>query len=328
MYSLEQCSQDFATLWGYSVGFYGVWIAHIGRQMRLFDHIASRPLSIEELIRTTEFYPAAVRAWCIAAQSYRFVTTKHGKLHLKNQMKHMLIDKSSIDYMGGQFSYLALRSLEYADFEKLFKFGKTTKMSNSLNAVQQATDWDHYAFLAMARDDKKLNGLLSKGCWLLDVGCGTGSLISKLQSKYPNSRFVGIDPSIKAISSARKITGAKRATILKGSGESMKFTDEFEIVFLCETLYATKDKQKVLANCWRALKGHGTILIIEGLLPQSKFDNPTSQLMMGMQLDFALQGKEFMNKKDIVLLLKNNNFSAIRFEHLGGNVYLVAAMKK
>ncbi len=177
-------------------------------------------------------------------------------------------------------------------------------MSNSLNAVQQATDWDHYAFLAKARDHKKLHGLLSKGCWLLDVGGGTGSMIWKLQREYPNSRFVGIDPSIEAITSARKIAGAKSTTLVRGSGERMKFNENFDIVFLCETLYATKDKHKVLTNCWRALKDHGTIVIIEGLLPQSKIDGPASQLIIGMHLDFALQGKEFMNKKEIMLFLR------------------------
>jgi SAM-dependent methyltransferase len=296
--------------------------------MRLFDYISSSPMSIEELIRYTKYYPAAVRAWCIAAQSYRFIGTRRGKLHLKNQMKHMLIDKSSKDYLGGQFSYLALRSLEYNKFEKLFKFGRTTKMSNSLNAVQQATDWDHYAFLAKARDHKKLYGLLSKGCWLLDVGCGTGSMISKLQKEYPNSRYVGIDPSVKAISSARKIVGAKGTTLVRGTGESMKFNEQFDIVFLCETLYATEDKHKVLANCWRALKVHGTIIIIEGLLSHSKIRDQASHLIRGMQVDFALQGKEFMGKKEIMLLLKEHNFSAIRLQDLGGNVYLVTAMKK
>jgi hypothetical protein len=32
-------STNFARLWRYSVGFYGVWIAYVGRQMRLFDHL-------------------------------------------------------------------------------------------------------------------------------------------------------------------------------------------------------------------------------------------------------------------------------------------------
>jgi hypothetical protein len=38
------------------------------------------------------------------------------------------------------------------------------------------------------------------------------------------------------------------------------------------------------------LKDHGTIVIVEGLLPESKQDYATSQLIMGMQLDFTLQG--------------------------------------
>ncbi len=66
---------------------------------------------------------------------------------------------------------------------------------------------------------------------------------------------------------------------------------------------------------------------MEGLLPRSKLNNAARQLIMGMQLDFALQGQMFMNKDDIALLL-NNRFSNTRFEDLGGNVYLVTAMKK
>jgi hypothetical protein len=47
---------------------------------------------------------------------------------------------------------------------------------------------------------------------------------------------------------------------------------------------------------------------------------------MGMQLDFALQGHKFMNKKEVTRLL-NKGFSKPDFKHLGGNVYLVSAMK-
>ena len=98
-------------------------------------------------------------------------------------------------------------------------------------------------------------------------------------------------------------------------------------MFLGESLYAIKDKERALSNCWRALKNDGTIVIVEGLLPESRFDGAASRLIMGMQLDFALQGQMFMNKKDIVLLL-NKWFSKAHFEDLGGDVYLVTATKK
>jgi ubiquinone/menaquinone biosynthesis C-methylase UbiE len=323
---LKKRSADFARLWQYSVGFYGVWTVHIGRQMKLFDHIAAGPVSIEELIRNTKLHSTAVRAWCSAAQSYRLITAKNDKIQLKKQMKRILLDKTSPDYLGGQFSYLALRSLEYGAFEQLFKTGKTRKKMSTLSAIEQATDWDHFAFLAAVRHDRKLHQMLSKGCRLLDVGCGTGSMLAKVHKEYPKSSLVGIDPSGKAVATARQIAYDKSISLIKLAGESMKFANEFEIVYLGESLYVTKDKERVVSNCWRALKKGGTIAIVEGLLPKSNFQDCSGRLIMGMQLDFALQGHKFMNKKDIVRLL-NKGFSKADFKHLGGNVYLVSATK-
>jgi ubiquinone/menaquinone biosynthesis C-methylase UbiE len=324
---LNYQSSKFTRLWQFSVGFYGVWIAHIGRQMKIFHQLAERPMTMEELIITTKLYPAAVRDWCSAAEAYQFIVAKDGKLQIKEHMKRILIEKDSPDYLGGQFSYLALRSLGYGGFEEHFKSGKTRNTLLSLGAIKQATDWDHYALLTIARHQKKLHSVLSNGCRLLDVGCGTGGLLSKICKEYPKSQLVGIDPSNKALSLARQIAGGKPITLVNMSAESMKFAEEFEIVFLCESLYTMKDKERVVSNCWRALKDHGTIVIVEGLLPESKQDYTTSQLIMGMQLDFSLQGHRFMNKTEIRSLLKGR-FSRIYFQDLGGNVYLVTAAKK
>jgi ubiquinone/menaquinone biosynthesis C-methylase UbiE len=327
LHYLKERPTDFVRLWQYSIGFYGVWIAHIGRQMKLFNHIAAGPVSIEKLILNTKLHPTAVRAWCSAALSYQLITANNGKLQLKKQMHRILVDKTSPDYLGGQFSYLALRSLEYGAFEELFKSGKTRKKISTLSAIEQATDWDHYAFLAAVRRHRKLHQMLSKGCRLLDVGCGTGGMLTKLHEEYPKSSLVGIDPSGKAVATARQIASGMSISLKKLAGESMKFANEFEIVYLGESLYATKDKERVLSNCWRALKKGGTIAIVEGLLPKkSKFQDYSGRLIMGMQLDFALQDHKFMNRKDIIRLL-NKGFSKADFKHLGGNVYLVSATK-
>ena len=320
-------SADFERLWRYSVAFYGVWVAHIGRRMRLFDHLDNKPMSIEELITSSKLYPAAVRAWCSAAEAYRLVVAKNGKFQMDKKLRDILINKASPDYLGGQFSYLALRSLEYGAFEELFRSGKIRKTTSSLNAVQEATEWDHYAFLAAVRRYKKLHQMLSTGCKVLDVGCGTGGMLVKIHKEYPKSSLVGIEPSAKALAMARRIATGKPITFIKASGESMKFANEFDIVFLGESLYMMKDKERGLSNCWHALRNYGTIAIMEGLLPRSKLNNAERQLIMGMQLDFVLQGQMFMNKNDIALLL-NNKFSKPHFEDLGGNVYLVTAMKK
>jgi len=320
---LRARSAEFAKLWEYSVGFYAVWLAHLGRQTGLFETLASSPMSITELVSATRMHSSAVRAWCSAAIAYGLIIEKKGKMYLKPGMKAILLDKRNPNYLGGQFSYLALRSLEYGAFEGLFRSGKTHEMSSTIGAIEQATDWDHYAFLGAIRRDKKLHQLLSRGCRLLDVGCGTGSLLAKMYDEYNKSSFVGIDPSDKAVARARRIAKNKPIKIIKQAGEAMMFENEFDIVYLGESLYAAKDKQKVISNCLRALKNGGTIAIVEGLLPESNLQIDDDRLIRGMELDFALQGYRFMTKKQVSKLLEK--FSRVRFEDLGGSVYLVTA---
>lgn len=323
---------EFARLWRYSVGFYGVWTIHVGREMGLLEKLASVPVSSRQLALATGLHPPAVQAWCSAAVSYGLVGEKNdGKLYLRPGVKALLLDRKNPYYLGGQFSYLALRSLDYGHLTDLFKFGKPLEMSSSttsLRAIEQATDWDHYAFLAAVRRDQRLHRLLKHGCKVLDVGCGTASMLAKMKEVYPKSSFTGIDPSEKAVAIARKKVAPIR--IIKAEGESLKFEKEFDIVYLGESLYATKDKQRVVSNCWRALKPGGTIAIVEGLLPESSNSNKlrksTDRLIVGMQLDFALQGHSFMTKREMKKLLLRK-FNKIRFEHLGGSVYLVIATR-
>jgi ubiquinone/menaquinone biosynthesis C-methylase UbiE len=314
---------EFARLLGYSVGFYGVWLIHVGRETGLLEKIATGPMSTSRLISATKMHPPAVRAWCTAAVSYGLASERKGKLHLKPEMRSLLLDRKTPDYLGGQFSYLALRSLEYGALGELFKSGRTRGMS-TFKAVEQATDWDHYAFLAAIKRDKKLHKELSKGCKVLDVGCGTGSLLTKMKSAYPRSSFVGIDPSKKAVAIANR-AATRSVKIMKQSGESMAFDCEFDLVYLGESLYAAKNKQKMISNCHRALKPGGTTAIVEGLLPGSNLHNDENRLIMGMQLDFALQGYSFMTRKEIAELLRM--FSGVQFKDLGGSVYLVTGRR-
>lgn len=308
------------------MGFYGVWVGHIGRRMGLFERISKDSLSPDQLASATGLDRSAVRAWCSAAKSLGFVKQRGGKLAMTGRMKEILLDPSSPQYLGGQFSYLAGRSLGYGGMDELFKSGKTKDMSSSFDAIEQATDWDHYAFLSAVKSNKHLHSLLSEGCRFLDVGCGTGTLIEKLCSAYPHSKFVGVEPSPVAVGKAARMAAGKPVRILKQSGESMDFDEEFDMVYLGESLYAAADKQKVLANCFNALNKTGTIAVVEGLLSDSG-TSMEDQLIMGMQIDFALQGHRFLTKKEIRTLLKDAGFSKIRFQNFGGSLFLVTARK-
>ncbi|MER3407878.1 MAG: hypothetical protein C4292_03670, partial [Nitrososphaera sp.] len=241
-------------------------------------------------------------------------------------------------YLGGQFSYLALRSLEYGALDDLFRHGRTRGMSGTFEAIEQATDWDHNAFLSAIgrqgassnKKKKSLHWMLSNGCRVLDVGCGTGTFIEKLWRLYPRSSFVGVEPDQAAARKAKAATGGMPVEVLHMRGEEMPFRNEFDLVYLGEALYAADDKAAVVSNCHRALRKGGAIAVVEGLLPN--LPSPLKEqeedlLIMGMQLDFALQGYRFMTQKEMAALLRGAGFGRIKFEDLGGSLFLVTAWK-
>jgi ubiquinone/menaquinone biosynthesis C-methylase UbiE len=156
------------------------------------------------------------------------------------------------------------------------------------------------------------------------VGCGTGTFIEKVLQVYPHSSFVGVEPS-DAAHKAMEMAAGKPVEILRQKGEEMTFENEFDLVYLGESLYAASDKQAVVSNCFRALKKKGSIAIVEGLLPEKVDDE--SRLIMGMQLDFALQGYRFMTRKEMASLLKRAGFARTAFSDFGGSLYLVTAEK-
>ncbi|MEM3160227.1 MAG: class I SAM-dependent methyltransferase [Nitrososphaera sp.] len=315
--------KEFKRLWNYSVGFYGVWVAHVGRRTGLIEAIANRAVESDKLAEQKSLDQKAVRAWCSAAEALGFLKRRGKKVYLPARMKEILLEKKSPLYLGGQFSYLALRSLDYGSLEDLVRTGKTSEMASSFDAIVEATDWDHHAFMSAAKRGR-LHKMLSIGCRVLDVGCGTGTFIEKLLQEYPRSSFVGVEPS-EAAHRAMEMAAGKSVEIFRQTGEQMAFESEFDLVYLGESLYAASDKPAIASNCFRALKKGGVVAIVEGLLPEKVDDE--SRLIMGMQLDFALQGFSFMTKKEISSLLKGAGFARVAFTDFGGSLYLVTAEK-
>jgi len=313
------------------VGFNAVWIVHVGRQNNLFKSIAlSGPISPQVLARKAHLFAPAVKAWCSAAVCLGHLVEKDGLISMPAEIKELVLDERSPYYVAGQFAYSALRSLEYGSFPELFSSGKARPPSsaNTIRAFEEVTSWDHYAFLdAIKTGDKKLQKMLRKGCKILDVGCGVGRFMQRVHAIYPRSEFTGIDPYADKIKEAKK--NKMDVTIMQGSGETMNFQKQFDLVYLGESLYLMHDKKRAVRNCYKALKKGGSIAILEGLLTEAKGCKTCKEnkMIMTMQLDFVLQGHEFMTKRQVTTLLKQAQFRNIKFIDLGVSFYLVTADK-
>ena len=98
---------------------------------------------------------------------------------------------------------------------------------------------------------------------VLDVGCGTGSLLYYLVSSYPKAQLSGIDlvPEMLAIARRRLPPSIE---LREGSVEHLPFEDEqFDIVVSCSMFHYIHNPIAVLRQIHRVLRSGGQLVITD-----------------------------------------------------------------
>jgi len=288
---------NFSTLWRDGIGFWRVWVLTLGKRHGLFDAL-KRPAPND-----------AVRLWRDAAQALGLITPGGAPAP---GVKKLLLDRDHPEYLAGHLMYGAIRSLDYDAMADFFKTGRTLELLSRPRrneAVEEATQWDHVMFLKRLPADVRAR--FTRGCDVLELGCGTGRWITAMRRAFPKSWFHGVDPD--------PDTGAE-----VGFAESAGTTASADIVYLGEVLHLT-DKPKTLANCARVLRPGGDLLVVEGFMPERVSSKKWEAVLFAMQLDQALQGARFMKRSELEL---PKEFGKPRFVTLGGCVALAVARKR
>ena len=318
-----------------SLGFFRVWAAHLGRRFGLVQELSAVKLAPSVLAARCGCHAPTVAAWCEAAHALGLIERARGRYFVGARLRVPLTDEAHVEYLGGQFSYLALRSLDYDGFDNLFRRGAPPRgvPPHLVRAVTEATRWDHAAFVKVALPRLgDVRALLARGARVLDVGSGSGGWAIRMAKEFPRSSFVGIEPDADAHRAARReVARAKRGgrvRFVRGSGQSMPFRAEFDVVHLGEVLSTVAAKKGLVRRCHRALRPGGTLVVVEGLLDRTSDPrSPVNQLLYAVQLDFTLLGARLMTRPELRALLLVCGFRRPVFLHTGGGLWSVVASK-
>ena len=121
---------------------------------------------------------------------------------------------------------------------------------------------------------------------VLDLGCGTGTLLQALVARQPDARYVGLDPDPQVLARARRrLTGAT-VELLEGYGEELPFeADTFDLVVSTLMFHHLTDaaKQATLAEVGRVLRPAGRLLLVDFGRPRSGL--PRTLLTVGSIFD-------------------------------------------
>jgi ubiquinone/menaquinone biosynthesis C-methylase UbiE len=132
---------------------------------------------------------------------------------------------------------------------------------------------------------------------VLDICCGTGSVILTFAEQFSDILAIGYDFSLGMLHQAKEKDLSDKIIFIMGDASGLSFVDDyFDIVCCSHALYELKgpDRKKALSEMRRVIKPSGKVLIMEHEVPRKKFIKMLfyiRMLMMGSK-----DAKEFLKK--------------------------------
>ena len=117
---------------------------------------------------------------------------------------------------------------------------------------------------------------ITDGEQILDIGCGSGTLLIEVKAKYPNADCVGIDPDEKVLQVAeRKLEQASvKARLVQGFAQELPFPPasfDLAISTLIFHHLSTPVKKEAIREIYLILKDKGRFLLADFGQPDSIF---------------------------------------------------------
>lgn len=98
---------------------------------------------------------------------------------------------------------------------------------------------------------------------ILDLGCGTGTLLQHLLHVVPEAEIVGLDPSAEMLSVARQKL-PKSVDLRVGSADNIPFPNEsFDLVISTNSFHYFRRPAQAIQEAKRVLKPNGHIVITD-----------------------------------------------------------------
>ncbi|MBD2294393.1 class I SAM-dependent methyltransferase [Anabaena sphaerica FACHB-251] len=135
-------------------------------------------------------------------------------------------------------------------------------------------DWTFPSFIYQAIHKRLISKIeLPANANVLDLGCGTGRLLNRLASEFPDLRGTGLDLSPQMLRVARQSNHHRpRLIYLEGNAESLPFAEgQFDAVFNTISFLHYSQPERVLSEVARVLAPGGRFYLVDITANNSAF---------------------------------------------------------
>ena len=109
---------------------------------------------------------------------------------------------------------------------------------------------------------------IKQGQHILDIGCGTGTLVALLKRQYPSVQVVGLDPDPKALRRAKKKVRRAGVSVQldQGFADELPYNEETFDRVLSSFMFhhlEERDRERTLSEVLRVLKPGGSFHLLD-----------------------------------------------------------------
>jgi len=294
--------EQSAKLEAYEKGFLAVYLVNTGVALGLFQKLAVSEggLRADALARELGLHEPYVRFWCQTAYHFEILDCdEEGRFRLAPHMGALLTDPENPYYFGHRARFMVYH---WAELLKSHPEYYKSRDSHFWDALGQEFSRDAkaltchivplaYRFMIIP-SVPGLKEKLDAGMEVLDVGCGAGHLMIELAKDFPKCKFTGVEVDRFAVKDAQKYikdNGVKdRVSTLLVDAADMDYDGEFDLVNMAVVLHEIRPdmRHKSMANCYKALKDSGEIVIFDFAYPERLEDFRKPEYAPGIKDQF------------------------------------------
>lgn len=290
-------------VWSYKMGEQVSFTIHLGDRLGFYRSMSGQgPLSSLDLAARTNTDERFVREWLLGQAAAGLIERDdRGHFELTTTQSAVLADEeNSINFAAGAFR----GGMESAVIDRIAEsfvtgVGLTYEEQGPSAAAGMARmtgPWSRLGLLDIIIP--ALDGVgdkLRAGAEVLDIGCGGGVSLTTLAQAFPNSTYVGYDPSRSAIELARRRAqdlGLSNCEFVVDYGHNVEPTGDKDLVLTFDCLHDMPRPDLTAAAVRDAIASDGTWLI-KDIRSTGDFDrdkrNPLLPLFYAFSIASCLQ---------------------------------------
>jgi SAM-dependent methyltransferase len=291
-------------------GFYRTWYVFTGLELGLFDALRDAGtvgLTAAELAARTGVEPALAGRWAWGADAFALVESVDGRIRVPGDVATILLDADRPEFLGGQFQFAAVGSLDYDQLPSVFRTGKPVlaRPDRYRVAIERLTVQDVAVFFEeVLTAFPQLVVALRPGAKAIDVHSGGGRWLIAMARRFPGLALTGIEFEPDSVARSKGNVAeaglADRVAIEQGSMLSIGHVAEADLVYFQYALHQLPDPVATLRSAWAAVKPGGWLVALDWHLPSDpdELRTPHGELIAGVQLDEVVQGTRLVTASE------------------------------